>query len=512
MAAIGTPEQLAKRMNAEAAWRRDQERREATQEVLNAYYGGPDWRQDFGRVLRKIFKDPDKADRPELKLGVVKKFGNLTSTVFEKQPDFKVLAGDDEDEDQTTLFKEIVKRGRWMQRLKTANVHENIVSTIHLWPRRVGGVLELRVISPAATIVFQSDEDPQRADGIAYRRSQSVDSVHVQQVTPELWVFWSRDKHFTFEMDRHGNIGKKRVRDNERNPGHVNPYRFAGDKEAAIPVKVDVVDPPDDEYWCQPAYDALLMENGVNAQIMAMAEAIINQGFTITHSTNIPQSLFAKGRSPGSHYAVENQREGDVPASIGALQLTADIEGMVAGIEFQLQQWAVLNGLPPAAFSIKNVAESGLSKRLDRVEIESEDVSDQDRWKAVLSDLFEAAKRVWNVEQSRNSGMAIPGTFSEDAELLVDFPEEDTFETDADRRERWEWELKNGFASPVDIMIEKNPDLDRDQAVKELERIARERQEFSSRGVLGMFGLGDEAAGAEDEGVPAGVDEQGERA
>lgn len=493
---------LNKKLAASANWDRDLERREDTGKVLNAYYGGRDWKTDFvADVLRLTFKDEQKLDRPLMKLDVVQRFGDELATVFDDPPDLQVhvpnAAGDLEvSDEETELLSQIMERARWFDRLRTAEIHNVLCGTTHLWPRRADGQLKLEVISPAASFVVQDDLDPQKAQGIAYRRSQQIDSPHAANVQNEKWVWWGRELHFTFELQRHSDRIKR------ISPQVDNPYRFDGDIGGVIPVKVDFVEPRDDHYWAEPATSVLLVENAVNVWIMAMGEGIINQGFTITHSTGFPEALFKTGRHPGAHYVVENPREGEAAPSMGSLQLTVDVESFVRGIEYAVQQEAVLKGLPPSAFRIDQESESGFSKMVSRITSMKDSQAARSRWASALSQTFEATKRVWNVEQERADAkmpLELEGVFSEDAVLVTEWPQSEVTETPTERVARWESELKLGTMSPVDVLMEKHPDMDRPTALDRWRQIQQESADLNASAVLDRIGLGQDFGGGSEE-------------
>ena len=51
----------------------------------------------------------------------------------------------------------------------------------------------------------------------------------------------------------------------------------------------------------------------------------------------------------------------------------------------------------------------------------------------------------------------------------------------------WDWEIKNNFASKLDYIIEKNPDLDREAAQEEYNRILQENRSLTGLGAPGTI-------------------------
>jgi hypothetical protein len=81
---------------------------------------------------------------------------------------------------------------------------------------------------------------------------------------------------------------------------------------------------------------------------------------------------------------------------------------------------------------------------------------------------------VWN---AHNPGRQI----GEAATLTVDFYDPKPSASAIDQLKEWAGLLDLGLISPVDIMIERNPDLSRDDAKARLLEIRDEMNEFSAR-------------------------------
>jgi len=239
-------------------------------------------------------------------------------------------------------------------------------------------------------------------------------------------------------------------------------------------VKVQNERPGNGEYWGPLALDVWLAEMSVSAGYMAVLEAIINQGFSITFSSGFPASNFTEGRGTGSHYNVEKTRQGENAPTFGSVKLDANITQMVDGVDAIAQHIALMRGLPPATMSIKQAAESGFSKLVDLAPQMEERAGDVVRWTVYIKETFELLKKTWPVFQAQEGFDAISDDgFTDDAEVFVSFAEPKAFETPKDRLERIEKQMALGLMSETDALIELDPDLTQEQAERRLIEIGQ---------------------------------------
>ena len=70
--------------------------------------------------------------------------------------------------------------------------------------------------------------------------------------------------------------------------------------------------------------------------------------------------------------------------------------------------------------------------------------------------------------------------FPDDPILNLDFGEIAFPESAKEKSERDSMDIINGFKSRIDVLMERNPDLTRDQAIEEAKRIDEEEQMFKS--------------------------------
>jgi len=490
-------EMLARSMLAESRTDNDQQRRDWARKVIDAYYA--DNLADFEHFLKRFaFQKPE--DKAHVKSAMTRQYAYTKATVFNSQPVLEVHVGGERNDEQTDLLTEISESGRWFEAMQQAARFEKIVNTVHLVQRPSEGTIWIDAITPNETVVFQRPGSPNQPLALMYKLTNLAlfDSPHEEAVSPQLWAFWSNDAHFLFVTDD-AVLDLTNIQAPPDNPDKVNPY------EQIPAVKVQNERPGNGEYWGPLALDVWLAEMSVSAGFMAVLEGIISQGFTITHSSGFPESLFTEGRGVGSHFNVEKTRQGENAPTFGSVSLDTQIKQMVEGADAIAQHVALMRGLPPAALSIKAVAESGFSKLVDLAPQMEERQGDIERWTVYLKETFALLKVTWPAAQGMAGFDAISTQgFSEDAELFVSFPEPKVFETPKERLERIDMAISMGVMGQVDALMELDPDLTQEQAEKRLADIQDQGRltNVAKSGILGTLRSEADGEMAADEVVP----------
>jgi len=113
----------------------------------------------------------------------------------------------------------------------------------------------------------------------------------------------------------------------------------------------------------------------------------------------------------------------------------------------------------PISFVEGTTAASGVALKLRNTELTDDRKSDVTRWREVEFKLFELERKMIAVEDGKDAGDLEDVDFSESVEVL----------NDQEQRDKWEWELSKGLIDLADILMQKNPDLTREEAEAELE-------------------------------------------
>ena len=108
----------------------------------------------------------------------------------------------------------------------------------------------------------------------------------------------------------------------------------------------------------------------------------------------------------------------------------------------------------PTTFVEGTTAQSGVALKMRNLELTDDRKSDIIRWRDLEFKLFDLERLIIAVEEGRDAGDLEDVDFSETVEVL----------SDKEQRERWDWELSKGLIDLADIMMQKNPDLTREEA------------------------------------------------
>lgn len=412
-------------------------------------------------------------------LNAVKKFADTKAQLFQEDPTITVMLGDDPSESDQELWDWLAERGAWNDKFRVANVWEKLLGTFHIRVHRVGdddnAKLNLNLLSPHITLVGQSGEDPSVADYIMYKVHQMIDSATPAE---DIWVLWSDEHHFI--VDGRGMVQAPHPDNPEKiNPFGINPV-----------VKISNLMQEDDTYWSEGALDMVSANEAFIVGLVSLVHGQVHTGWKQMWSRNFDAAALSD-IGPDMVVAQSGLTDGDQPAELGVVDLAAELKQLWESMEFILQEAVLLNNIPPGEFRIDAPPESGFSKVVSRLPLETERKQDTPKWRRNFNRLFRVIKAVWDEERN-----ALPSShpmktknFNKDATLAVDFVEPTIIESDMERLARQEKEIEMGLASRLDVMMERNPDLNEDQAREKLEQIVRDNRETDGANILQAVGL-----------------------
>ncbi|WP_045222149.1 phage portal protein [Desulfonatronum thioautotrophicum] len=244
--------------------------------------------------------------------------------------------------------------------------------------------------------------------------------------------------------------------------GHVmenipNPYRV-------IPFVPCWSRVPTDSVWCPGGDDLITIQESFNEKLTDLLYILRMQGFGLGYVKGMRGELGTV--DPGSFV---NLPEG---GEVGFAKATAPISDTLAALDYLLKQAAVSNGLSASSLSTETREESGIARIVSNQELEELRRDDCELFRSYERRLFEKIRAVWN---HHNPGRKI----SDKAELVVDFHDGKQVTDPSQQSEMWDRLLALGVLSPVDILMERNPDLTRDEAKARLVEIQDEIREFS---------------------------------
>ena len=108
----------------------------------------------------------------------------------------------------------------------------------------------------------------------------------------------------------------------------------------------------------------------------------------------------------------------------------------------------------PISFVEGSTAQSGVALKMRNLELTDERKSDVTRWRNIEVELFDLERLIIAVEVGQDAGDLEDIDFSESVEVL----------NDQEQRDKWDWELSKGLIDLADILMQKNPDLTREEA------------------------------------------------
>ena len=226
--------------------------------------------------------------------------------------------------------------------------------------------------------------------------------------------------------------------------------------------------PVSDFFWQRGAADLILVQDAVSRLLTQAAHTIDYQTSSV---------CFVKGMEgrttddltlgPGSFVGLPPGGE------IGFVSPQAAIEKIMAVVDYLMKQAAVTNGLPAATMNTEVTEESGVSRIVGNRELEEMRADDVALFTEYERQLFDVFRTVWNVHNPDRQ-------MSVDAVFQINFADPKPSMTATEQISNWERLMGLGLASPVDIILERDPDLTREEAKARLLMIRDEMAEFST--------------------------------
>ena len=291
------------------------------------------------------------------------------------------------------------------------------------------GCIEYDIVSDYEPIF---GEDPLKPEAIIYpiaSRSTVLDD------TPALWVYWDSEHTFTFDAN-----GKMYSEDD--NPEMINPYGVLPFVECFREGK------PEFSYLDTNASNDLISTNlGINvAETNKNANVMFQSfGYLFVNGSGISKDEINVGQDKINFLGIDG--------SISIVSPPNAIPALDESIQSSYKMLAQNYHLP-TSFVEGTTAASGVALKLRNLELTDNRKSDVIRWRDIEYKLFDLERLIIAVEEGKDSGDLEDVDFSESVEVL----------NDQEQRDKWDWELSKGIIDLADIMMQKNPDLDREEA------------------------------------------------
>ena len=291
------------------------------------------------------------------------------------------------------------------------------------------GCIEYDIISDYEPIF---GEDPLKPEAIVYPITMKAT---VMDDTPEQFAYWDKENHFIFDRN-----GKQYTQDD--NPDMINPY-------GALPfVECFREGKPEFSYLDTNASNDLIATNlSINvAETNKNANVMFQSfGYLFVNGSGIDKDTMVVGQDKINYMGVDG--------SISIVSPPNAIPALDESIQSSYKMLAQNYHLP-ISFVEGTSAASGVALKMRNIELTDDRKSDITRWRDIEYKLFELERLMIAVEEGKDSGDLLDVDFSESVDVL----------SDDEQRAKWDWELSKGLIDLADIMMQKNPDLTREEA------------------------------------------------
>jgi len=366
--------------------------------------------------------------------------------------------------------------------MKKVNQYANLLNDVLI---RVGVDREKKAITlhlntPANTSIIQREDYPEEAMAVFY----DVEYIDSQFKTDKKSVFWSDAEHFIF--DEKFNIFPPA----EDNPKMVNPF-------GKLPFAIIHLNQIPDNFWNPKGGQDLVDGTLLTGFKRTLKDYIFKfQSFKqiwirAQNTKDIPPEFLS---DPSSSFLLEGEG-----SEIGALDLTANFEGMDKSLQSDINAFLSTYGLSVDMFSVSPDESSGRALVIKNRGLREIREKQLPAFRRLEGDLFNLIRLVWNTEKL---GPLIP----EDLEFKIDFAEMEMFIDPMEKRKQAQSDLKDGLISPAQFYMIFNPDITDEEAAEKAitENLAKLGKIKGGGGIFNLqnlFGGGgiNEAAQGEEE-------------
>lgn len=398
------------------------------------YYN--DFQADYIREqLARHFAKPEKMT--PCFVNIVRKIVNQLSMVYVQDARRSLSGGSERDQQ---IFQEIARACSLGAKWKLGNRYAKLLGVAMMRPVWRSGRLDLDVVTPDVLDVVYGDtpEDIQEVMVTHYPASGRNDEM--------TYSVWTAD---TFKrLDYRGNEIEQ-----EPNPYGVIPF-------VAVWNRV-----PTDSFWTPGGEDLVVIQEAFNEKLTDLLYILRMQGFGVGYIKGMREEL-PDLVGPGTFF---NLPEG---GELGFAKTNAPVADTLATMDFILKQAAVSNGLPASSLTTDPTDESGVARIVGNRELEEMRRDDVDLFRGYERRLFCLVRTVWNYHSPARK-------ISDKAELTVDFYDPKPAISADKQATLWDQMLAMGVISPVDIMMERNPDLSREEAKARVVEVQDENREFN---------------------------------
>lgn len=470
---MATPEMqtLLARLRAEIGMARNLARQMDAQKIIDLYNGKHE--AYVADELRRIFKRYQDLSLQIAIDNVTRSVVDKLSNVIDSTPVFT-----SEDPAVQAVIDAVMEDGMLGVALKKWEVYSNAVELAALHPVWIDAKrgFKWRVFSQADLFCAQSEDDPEEADAIIYRR-EWIDTINQTMITD--YVNWSDETAFIFDGS-----GVYKSANPETNPDMVNPYGL-------IPFAILRAQLPDGTFFPETSEELVTAQIEIDILLTYINQLCRLQSFGIPVAENwsgsgeiiIDPSLVLKIPAPVA---------GEASGKFSFVTPPNTLPQLLDVLRDKLQRLLIRYGLPPSAFRIGGEAKSGYALKLENFELKRHRIDAIPLVTAAMRDLWRIILRMWNTHMG--------ASIDENAVIGIDYPEPEYEDdpTSAEAKVRIKVQMmKAGVLSPEEWAIEANPDLTPDEAAAFVEANLTRMQSLQRRfsGLASLLGGGNNNGG-----------------
>lgn len=337
------------------------------------------------------------------------------------------------------------------QKFKEMDRYSSLFNTLHteVVPRK--GAIDWDIRLRPMTIAVPDPEDCLTYSKIAF----ACNVMNPDTLIPAGgWIYWSKD-FYAMRLTNQDWVGME-------NEEGLNPYGI-------IPVVV-IRKAEQDDYWGFGGSDLVDGFEKLNIQFAQTWETAFMQTFGIPFGVNLhlkPEETLKIG--PRKPVTVEDVGKDEVPPSLTFPKPENDIDKLTDLVTFYIKALGNSEGLPPSAWSMEEIPESGFAKFMNNIESIENREDGINRWKKVEAELFNTSRVVHNYYAKEWGVKPIP----EDIYMELNYPAVKIPESPLERTTRYVAAKAAGLTSAVRYYMEEKG-LTEEQATELVKKIQEE--------------------------------------
>jgi hypothetical protein len=406
------------------------ERKQEARKKLDFYY---DKQLDYLKeYLYDTFSDPSSYKIATL--NITRKVIDGLSQVYAKPVRRRTSNSTDQD-----LFDKIQAESAWSLKLKQANRLSKLLGFVLIRPVYRNGKINLDIIT-SDLVDAETGGSPEdiQAITIAYYPETSRDELYFLRWTPETIQRLNYKGQVTSELD---------------NPYQTIPF---------VPVWAEM---PLDTFYVDSGDSLISVQEMINTKIFELSYTLSLQGFSVPYVVGAQNELGVL--DPGHCLNLPKDSE------FGFASPGNAVSSVLESLDYLIRTTCMAYGLPASYISSRpSERKSGTARQIENLELREKRNEDINLFGKYEKDLFEIVKVIQNTHGNKKFG---------DSHLKVKFGDIQLAASPEDQATQWQQYLEMGLTNPIDILMEMDPDLTKEEA----EQKYQQNKSYASSGEKG---------------------------